>query len=419
MVAFITLLFVTGYLFIIFEHRVKIDKAVTAILTGIILWTLIALNQDQFNPNHPLNLTPVLGDISAILFFLLGAMTIVELVDLHQGFKIISQWIRAKHKMSLLLIICIISFFLSAILDNLTTTIVMISIVRKIIIDQEDRFWFASLIVIAANSGGAWSPIGDITTTMLWIDNKVSSFHLIRHLFIPSVLTVAVPLVFISQMKRFKSKVTELENQVTHNQATSVFYLSLGIGLLVMVPVFKSITHLPPFMGMMGALGIIWFVSEIDHPFQNPASTGLNRPTIRQALSRIEIPSILFFFGILLCISALEHIGQLKQLGEILEQHISDSSFVALVLGLLSAVIDNVPLVAGAIGMYTYPLDHLFWHEIAFAAGTGGSILIIGSAAGVTAMGLEKISYPWYFRNITVLALLGYLAGWVYLYFIY
>ncbi len=418
MISIITILFIVGYLLIIIEHKIKIDKAVIAILTGVILWTLISITPEFYSIDHPLNLTHVLGDISAILFFLLGAMTIVELVDLHQGFKIISNWIKAKNKITLLVLICLLTFFLSAILDNLTTTIVMISIIRKIIHDQEDRFWFVSMIVIAANSGGAWSPIGDVTTTMLWIDNKVSSMHLINHLFLPSLLSILIPLIIISYKKRFKNQTIEIENRNIKLPASATFYLFLGIGLLIMVPVFKTLTHLPPYMGMMGALAIIWFISEIEHPLLYPPTSESPKPSVRYALSRIEIPSILFFFGILLAISALEQVGQLKQLGLLLENNTPNSSVVAFALGLLSAVIDNVPMVAGAMGMYNYPMDDLFWHELAFAAGTGGSILIIGSAAGVTAMGMEKISYPWYFKNISILALLGYLAGWIYIYFL-
>jgi Na+/H+ antiporter NhaD/arsenite permease-like protein len=413
-----TILFIIGYLLIIFEHKIKIDKAVSAILTGVVLWVLIAMNADHTDPADDLNLVHVLGDISAILFFLLGAMTIVEVVDLHEGFKLFSSWVKTNKKFTLLLLVCFISFFLSAALDNLTTTIVMISIIRKIIEDQEDRFWFVSCIVIAANSGGAWSPIGDITTTMLWIDNKVSSLHLVQYLLIPSLISLIVPLIIISQNKRFKNQAINFKFQNSYMHSSAKFYLFLGISLLVMVPVFKGITHLPPFMGMMGALGIIWLVSEIDHPFLQPTSTDHPKPTIQHALSRIEIPSILFFFGILLAISALEHIGQLNQLGIFLDSHVDNVSMIAFVLGLFSAVIDNVPMVAGAIGMYDFPMDHSFWHELAFAAGTGGSILIIGSAAGVTAMGLEKISYPWYFKRISLLAFIGYLAGWAYIYFV-
>ncbi len=418
MILAVTILFIIGYLLIIFEHKIKIDKAVSAILTGVVLWVLIALNTDMNDTAHDLNLIHVLGDISAILFFLLGAMTIVEVVDLHEGFKLFSQWVKTNKKFTLLLLVCFISFFLSAVLDNLTTTIVMISIIRKIIDNQEDRFWFVSCIVIACNSGGAWSPIGDITTTMLWIDDKVSSIQLIKYLLIPSLISILVPLIFISQTKRFKNQKIEFKTQNSYMHSSAKFYLFLGIGLLVMVPVFKTITHLPPFMGMMFSLGIIWLVSEIDHPFLQPTSSDHLKPTIQHALSRIEIPSILFFFGILLAISALEHIGQLDQLGVFLNSHVDNISLIAFVLGIFSAVIDNVPMVAGAIGMYNFPLDHPFWHELAFAAGTGGSILIIGSAAGVTAMGLEKISYPWYFKRISLLAFIGYLAGWVYIYFL-
>lgn len=411
----ITILFILGYLFIIFEHTIKIDKAVSAILTGVILWVLIALNTSSDEAGHHLDLTHVLGEISAILFFLLGAMTIVELVDLHQGFRLISRWVKTKNKFLLLLLVCIFSFFLSAVLDNLTTTIVMISIVRKIITDTEDRLWFVSFIVIASNSGGAWSPIGDITTTMLWIENKVSTLNLVHHLLIPSIISVLVPLIITSQLKRFKNQKIDFEIKSDPIHSSAKFYLFLGVGLLISVPIFKTLTHLPPFMGMMAALGVLWLISEIDHPFLQPASAGDKKPTIQHALTRIEIPSILFFFGILLAISALEHAGQLNQFGVYLDSQVDHDSIIAFVLGIMSAVIDNVPMVAGAIGMYDHPVDHVFWHELAYAAGTGGSILIIGSAAGVTAMGLEKISYPWYFKRITLLALLGYLGGWIYL----
>ncbi len=418
MISVLIILFIFGYILIIFEHSIKIDKAVTAILTGVLLWTIISLSEEFKNETISNDLLHILGDISAIFFFLLGAMTIVELIDLHQGFKLISKWVKSKNKMTLLLVICLLTFFLSAVLDNLTTTIVMISIVRKMIDDQEDRFWFVSMIVIAANSGGAWSPIGDITTTMLWIDAKVSSINLIQHLIIPSLLSVIIPLLFVSRLNRFKNKKIESVNHVMRLHTSSAIYLFLGVGLLILVPVFKTITHLPPFIGMMGALGIIWMISEIEHPLLYPVASDYPKPTVQKALSRIEIPSILFFFGILLSISALEHVGILNQLGILLENNTSNSSIVAFALGLLSAVIDNVPLVAGAMGMYNYPIDDLFWHELAYAAGTGGSILIIGSAAGVTAMGMEKISYPWYFKRISLLALLGYLAGWAYIYFL-
>lgn len=418
MISLITILFVLGYFIIIFENKIKIDKAIIAILTGITLWAIIALSTNFQSADHYLEFLKIIGNISNILFFLLGAMAIVELVDMYHGFKIISKWITTTNKFSLLFIICLISFFLSSVLDNLTTTIVMISIVKKLIIDHEDRFWFVSMIIIAANSGGAWSPIGDITTTMLWIDNKVSSWHLIKHLLVPSLLSVFVPLLIISQYKRFKNQSVNVEKDTTQLHTSAGFYLFVGIALLIMVPVFKSFTHLPPFMGMIGALGLIWLFTEIDHLFLKPISDDQIKPTVKRALSRIEIPSILFFFGILLSIAALEYIGQLSNIGQFLETNFNNYSIVAFVLGLLSSVIDNVPLVAGAIGMYRFPLDHLFWHELAYAAGTGGSVLIIGSAAGVVAMGIEKINYSWYFKRMSLLALLGYLSGWIYIYFI-
>lgn len=409
----IALVFIIGYLLIVFEHKIRIDKAVTALLTGIVLWTLIATDATTRVQLQETDLAHVLGEISAILFFLLGAMTIVELVDLHHGFKIIAQWIGTKNKFVLLVLICFISFFLSAILDNLTTTIVMISILRKILTDPEDRLWFASFIVIAANSGGAWSPIGDITTTMLWIDHKVSSIHLIQNLILPSLLSILVPLILISKQQRFRETLqVEFKKEELH--VSSKFYLLLGTGLLIMVPVFKTLTNLPPYMGMMGALGIIWLVSEIHHPYMFPVIEPSKKPTVQRALSRIEIPSILFFFGILLAISALETVGQLEHLGDYLSSHFQDPAIIAFILGILSAMIDNVPLVAGAMAMYDYPIDDIFWHQLAFAAGTGGSILIIGSAAGVAAMGLEKINYIWYLKRISILALIGYLAGWGY-----
>ncbi|MBK8955912.1 MAG: sodium:proton antiporter NhaD [Saprospiraceae bacterium] len=419
MITLITAIFIIGYLCIIFEHQLKIDKAVSAMLTGVACWVVIALNHDHVqSPDYLMEqMSHVLGEIAAILFFLLGAMTIVELIDLHDGFSVVSKWIQARKKMSLLILISAISFFFSAVLDNLTTTIVMISLIRKIIHHNEDRLWFVSFVVVAANAGGAWSPIGDVTTTMLWIGHKVTSIELVKQLLIPSLICICIPLMIVSRNTRFwGSYKDEIEMPSVFHPSAS-FYLITGVILLIFVPVFKTITHLPPFMGMMGALSIFWLISEIDHPYKFPETKESPRPTVRNALSRIEIPSILFFFGILLAIAALQHIGQLIILGNALDRHISDPALIAFVLGLLSAVIDNVPLVAGAMGMYSYPVDHNFWHEVAFAAGTGGSVLIIGSAAGVAAMGLEKITYPWYLKRISVLAFLGYVAGWLYIYF--
>lgn len=419
MILAVTLVFVIGYLMIIFEHALRIDKAVSALLAGISCWTIIALNQMSVEASEHIgeDLAHAFSEISSILFFLMGAMTIVELIDLHDGFQVIQHWIKTRKKIVLLIMVSAITFFLSAVLDNLTTTIVMISILRKLVHHNEDRLWFVSIVVIAANAGGAWSPIGDVTTTMLWNNDRVSSLHLVQHLFIPSLLNILIPLLYILFSGRLNGQFAASPTSQENLHVSAKFYFWIGIMLLLSVPLFKAYTHLPPFMAMMAALALLWLISEIDHPFKFPATKESPKPTVRKALSRIEIPSILFFFGILLAISALEKIGQLEQLGAALEQYIGHPEFIALTLGILSAVIDNVPLVAGAMGMYDLPLDHVFWHQIAYAAGTGGSILIIGSAAGVVAMGIENISYPWYLKKISLLALLGYLAGWIYMYF--
>lgn len=415
----VSILFILGYLSIIFEQQLKIDKAVCALITGIACWTVISLN--QFSPEASEHLAEDLGhsfsEIASILFFLLGAMTIVELIDLHHGFHVVNQWIRTRKKFTLLVIVCLLTFFLSALLDNLTTTIVMVSILRKLIQHNEDRFWYVSFVVIAANAGGAWSPIGDVTTTMLWINHKVSSMQLLEFLLIPSLMNIGIPLLIVYFSHRFKGNLAS-QPAPPRLHISSKFYLWIGLLLLVSVPLFKAYTHLPPFLGMLGALSILWLISEIDHPYRFPETKDHLKPTVRKALSRIEIPIILFFCGILLAISALEKIGQLEQLGTILDLYLVHPELIAGTLGILSAMIDNVPLVAGAMGMYELPMDHHFWHQISYAAGTGGSILIIGSAAGVAAMGIEKISYQWYFRKISLLALIGYLAGWLFIYFI-
>ncbi len=420
MISALILVFCIGYLLIIFEHAIKIDKSVSALLTGISSWIILATNQPFPEDTEQISeyLSRSLGDISAILFFLLGAMTIVELIDLHKGFEVISSRITTRKKINLLIVISLVSFFLSSVLDNLTTTIVMVSICRKLIHSNEERWWYVSYVIIAANAGGAWSPIGDVTTTMLWIAHKVSSTRLIIHLLIPSLLCIVVPLMIASRFQLFQSYIASSNKDSRNHHPSSVFHLTLGIVLLIAVPVFKAITHLPPYLGMMGALAIFWLISELKHPYSFPESEANYKPSVRLALSKIEIPSILFFFGILLAISALEYAGQLEHLGNFMNQVSPNNATVAFMLGLLSAVIDNVPLVAGSIGMYHLPLDDPFWHQLAFAAGTGGSLLIIGSAAGVAVMGIEKIKYNWYVKHISILALMGYLAGWIYLFYI-
>ncbi|MCL4111831.1 UNVERIFIED_CONTAM: hypothetical protein GTU68_018087 [Idotea baltica] len=343
-------------------------------------------------------------------------MTIVELVDLHRGFAVITNRINTTSKSKMLILICILAFFLSATLDNLASTIVLVSLLRKLIPHKEERIWFISMAVIAANAGGAWSPIGDVTTTMLWIGHKVSTGGLIVNLVIPSIVCIAVPLIIALQLKAFKGNITSLQHDdsltsSTESLLSSKAMLFAGVGGLVFVPIFKTITHLPPYVGMMLALGIVWLVSEYIHPEEDFTEERKAQYSAHHALSRIEMSSILFFLGILVAVAALESVGLLKSLAQSMDNAIPNQNLVIIVLGFLSALIDNVPLVAASMGMYTEPMDSNLWHFVAFSAGTGGSMLIIGSAAGVAAMGMEKIDFIWYLKNIAWLALLGFLAG--------
>lgn len=405
------LCFVIGYVFIVMEHSIKLDKAVPAILTGIICWVVYSFSQsDQQILSH--ELMEHVGEIAGILFFLMGAMTIVELIDLHDGFNVITDRISTTSKRSLLLIICIIAFFLSAVLDNLTTAIVMASLSGKILTEREDRLLFAGMIVIAANAGGAWSPIGDVTTTMLWLGNQITAMGIIKKLLLPSLVCLAVPLMIV--IRRSKGNVapmkTTFKSKVTKTERNIIFYTGI-IGLLF-VPVFKTITHLPPFMGMLFSLGIIWAVSEYLH--LKKAIEEKNGISIFKALQKIDLPSILFFLGILLAVGALQSFGTLKDLAGLMNNAIGNNIIILTLIGLLSAVIDNVPLVAAVQGMYDlhqYPTDHFFWEYLAYCAGTGGSVLIIGSAAGVAIMGIEKVPFFWYLKRISILALIGYLSG--------
>lgn len=405
------LCFVIGYVFIVMEHSIKLDKAVPAILTGIICWVVYSFSQsDQQILSH--ELMEHVGEIAGILFFLMGAMTIVELIDLHDGFNVITDRISTTSKRSLLLIICIIAFFLSAVLDNLTTAIVMASLSGKILTEREDRLLFAGMIVIAANAGGAWSPIGDVTTTMLWLGNQITAMGIIKKLLLPSLVCLAVPLMIV--IRRSKGNVapmkTTFKSKVTKTERNIIFYTGI-IGLLF-VPVFKTITHLPPFMGMLFSLGIIWAVSEYLH--LKKAIEEKNGISIFKALQKIDLPSILFFLGILLAVGALQSFGTLKDLASLMNNAIGNNIIILTLIGLLSAVIDNVPLVAAVQGMYDlhqYPTDHFFWEYLAYCAGTGGSVLIIGSAAGVAIMGIEKVPFFWYLKRISILALIGYLSG--------
>lgn len=410
------IIFVIGYALIIFEHPLKLNKTVPSLLIGVLIWTVIYVAQLPLHQNESTEtlLLHHLGKIAEIVFFLKGAMTIVELIDLHRGFEIITKIIRTDNKVKMLWIISLAAFFLSAILDNLTTTIVLVSLIKKLIDDKEDRLWFASIVIIAANAGGAWSPIGDVTTTMLWIGHKTSASLLIQSLFFPSLVCLVVPLIILSFSPRFRKKVivkNAEEDKQYEQLLSSRLMLFAGLGALIFVPIFKSITHLPPYMGMLLALAIVWLLSEYIHPEEDFDEERRHLYSAQHALSRVDFASILFFVGILLAISGLETLGNLNIFAEWMNHIIGDKSLIAIILGVASAVIDNVPLVAAAMGMYQDPLDADFWHLIAYTCGTGGSMLIIGSAAGVAAMGLEKIDFIWYFKNIAWLAAIGYLAG--------
>jgi NhaD family Na+/H+ antiporter len=406
------LVFVLGYLGIVFEHNVKINKTAFALFTGSLIWAIYAF----INPDHAFiesELSEHLSEISSILFFLMGAMTIVELVDTFHGFDIITDRIKSKNLQTLLWIVSLITFFLSAALDNLTTTIVMITLLRKLIHDRENRMFLVGMVVIAANAGGAFSPIGDVTTTMLWIGGQVSTFAIIKELFLPSLVCLLIPLFVISLSLKGKTiegaKKTE-ENHGTSFEKNLIFFL--GIGGLLFVPVFKTVTHLPPYMGILFVLSILWIVSELLSAKKKPEHQ--KRYSIYNALSKLDISTILFFLGILLAVAGLQSADLLNQAATWLSQKFENQTVIVTLIGLLSSVVDNVPLVAGAMGMYsleTFPMDHSFWELLAYCAGTGGSCLIIGSAAGVAAMGMEKLDFFWYVKKISWLALIGYFSG--------
>ncbi|MFZ4375075.1 MAG: sodium:proton antiporter NhaD [Saprospiraceae bacterium] len=434
MLTSVVLCFFIGYIIIVLEQPLKLDKSVPALLMGALTWALISVgNLEVLGVNHqvtPLEdgLLHIMGKTAEILFFLLGAMTIVELVDLHKGFSPITSLVKTKDKKALLWITSLIAFFLSAVLDNLTTTIVMISILRKLIPTREDRLFYVSLIIIAANAGGAWSPIGDVTTTMLWIGKKVSSVGLMQNLFLPSIISLVLPVFIASLLPIFKGKIENIPGQGNSldnsKLLSSKTMLIAGLAGLIFVPIFKSVTHLPPYMGIMISLGIVWLISEYIHPEEEFNQENRHLYSVHKALSRIEISSIIFFLGILLAVGALESVvvqsstgekvGFLMSLANKLQELIPNQNMVIIFIGILSAVIDNVPLVAATMGMYPmdkFPMDSNLWHFIAYSAGTGGSMLVIGSAAGVAAMGMEKIDFIWYFKNISWLAFIGFIAG--------
>jgi Na+/H+ antiporter NhaD/arsenite permease-like protein len=465
MLTAIIVVFLLGYLAIVFEHQIHINKAASAVLTGVLCWTIYAMNYDTLAPEqafekwHATHVTsPSHGkeavesvdahseaemtnkivphaedakelkrefvteyqlghafvEIAGILFFLMGAMTIVELVDAHEGFSLVTKWVRARHQATLLWIVAIVTFFLSAVLDNLTTTIVIVSLLRKLIADRETRLLYVGIAIIAANAGGAWCVIGDVTTTMLWVKKKIGAIEVMRDLFFPSVACLLVPVLIV--VSRMKGDLPPIEQRYEADDDKTIepwhrsLFLALGLAGLMCVPVFKAFTHLPPFMGMVLSLGVLWFASElVGHTMDEKtrSSTG-----VLAALRRVDMSSILFFLGILLAVSALGSVEVLKNLAIQLQAWIGNESVIAVLIGLVSAVVDNVPLVAAGIEMYAEtPENDSFWMLLAYCAGTGGSCLIIGSAAGVAAMGLEKIDFMWYARRVGILALAGYLAG--------
>ncbi|HAQ19307.1 MAG TPA: sodium:proton antiporter [Prolixibacteraceae bacterium] len=466
----ILLIFVLGYVAIALEHPLKIDKAASALIVGVLTWTIYILNVDSilnlgYSPswlefgsqvkniidyikptlsetqwldsgwadkisvlNSPYHfvveeLEHHLIEISQILFFLLGAMTIVEIIDQHDGFKVITDKITTTKKVKLLWIIATITFFMSAVLDNLTTTIVMVALLKKLIGDQKTRWFFVSMVILAANSGGAWSPIGDVTTIMLWIGGQITALSIIAKVFLPSIVSIVVPLAIVSfSIKGVVERPLKLKHEVlytTYRERIIVF--SAGVGALLFVPVFKTITHLPPYMGMLFGLGVLWIFTEIIH--RTKPKEVSDKLKVFNIIRRVDTPTVLFFLGILSAVACLQSAGHLNIVAGWLDDHLGNVYFINSAIGILSSIVDNVPLVAGAMGMYDIALpgalgyeamfiqDGTFWELLAYCAGTGGSILIIGSAAGVAAMGIEKIDFIWYLKKISLLALIGYLSG--------
>jgi len=435
MLLLMSVLFIVGYACIALEHVIHINKSASALLLGTLLWVCIAFATPSLmhvysdfqsylvsNPDtsflswllqHPL--LESLGETAGILFFLLGAMTIVELVDSYHGFNIITDKIKTTKKSSLMWLICILTFFMSAVLDNMTTTIVMVTLSRKLIAERKERWLFVGMIILAANAGGAWSPIGDVTTIMLWVANKVSTLNIIKMTFPASIVSLLVPLIILTFKMKGTVKQAGIDEtsvkkiNIPAKQSKIIFFV--GIGALLFVPVFKTITHLPPYLGMLGGLAVLWILTDLLQKDEEIHS----KNSVVAILQKIDTSSILFFLGILMAVAALQTYGHLNLLATSLDniplEEPNKYYLVSITIGLLSAIVDNVPLVAGAMGMYDFPMDHYFWEFLAFNAGTGGSILIIGSAAGVAAMGMEKIDFIWYLKKISWLALIGFLAG--------
>ncbi|MBC8266260.1 MAG: sodium:proton antiporter NhaD [Flavobacteriales bacterium] len=424
MITLMILVFVLGYMAIALEHSIKVDKAASALLIGGICWALYAFSGvDAHHMNE--HLSHHLVDIAEILFFLLGAMTIVELIDAHEGFAIITDKITTNKKVALMWILCIITFFFSAALDNLTTAIVMAALLTKLIKDKEDLWMFAGMVILSANAGGAWSPIGDVTTIMLWIGGQVTASNIITSVFLPSVVTALVPLIYLTfKLKGEIHRPIIVESKEHYLDPTTSFERNLifymGVAGLLFVPVFKTITHLPPYVGMLLSLGLLWLTTEILHRSKNKEHK--LELSVIGVLRKVDVPTVFFFLGILLAVASLQAAGQLDIVATYLNDTFNGQTtegiyIINIIIGLLSSIVDNVPLVAGAMGMYPiaesghYATDGIFWEFLAYCAGTGGSVLIIGSAAGVAVMGILKVDFIWYLKNISLLALMGYLAG--------
>ena len=414
MLTLLVVIFVLAYAAIALEHPLQVNKSASALIGAGLLWTVYAVAT-----GNPHLVSEQLGEslmgTAQIVFFLMGAMTIVEVVDAHNGFDVITTRIKTTSLSSLMWMVGFVTFFLSAILDNLTTTIVMVSLMKKLLDQREDRLFFAGIIIIAANAGGAWSPIGDVTTTMLWIGGQITTLAIMEGVFLPSMVNLLVPLAVTALILRGRSvvgvpSVEDKQLQATEFEKSLMFFL--GLGILVAVPVFKTLTHLPPFMGILFGLGLLWLVGDLVH--KNKEDEDKEHLTLVHALTKIDMGSIVFFIGILLAVASLEHSHILTSVAQWLDQTVGRQDIIVTLIGLVSAIVDNVPLVAASMGMYSlaqYPPDSFLWEYMAYCAGTGGSILIIGSAAGVAAMGLEKIDFIWYLKKISWLAALGYFAG--------
>ena len=416
MITAIIVIFVIAYAAIALEHPLKVNKSASALMGAGLLWTIYAL----FTGDHALvvhQLNESLASTAQIVFFLMGAMTIVEVVDAHNGFEVITSRIRTTKLSTLMWLVCFVTFFLSAMLDNLTTTIVMISLMKKLLDKHDDRLFFAGMIVIAANAGGAWSPIGDVTTTMLWIGGQITTLAIMKGVFLASMVNLIVPLLVVSWMLKGREVVspTKIIECGSHYKTTAFeqnFMFCMGLGILISVPIFKTVTHLPPFMGILFGLGILWMTGELLHSKKEDEAK--EHLTLVRALKQIDMSSIVFFIGILLAVATLEHTHILTNLAKWLTATVGREDVIVTIIGIVSSIVDNVPLVAASMGMYSmmqYPPDSFLWEFMAYCAGTGGSILIIGSAAGVAAMGLEKIHFFWYVKRISGLALVGYFCG--------